>query len=153
MSLRYKRLIYFFSIVISLTLFSFVLKYLTLSYFPLNGTFDGKFFTLYYLKNTGAAFSLFQNNTLFLIIITILLLLTGLVWIFKNINKLSFLSLTALTLLYSGVLGNLYERLVYGGVIDFFKLKFINFPVFNYFDILITIGIVLLIIRILIKNE
>ena len=153
MSLRYKRLIYFFSIVISLTLFSFVLKYLTLSYFALNGTFDGKIFTLYYIKNTGAAFSLFQNNTLFLIIITILLLLISLVWIFKNINKLSFLSLIALTLLYSGILGNLYERLVYGGVIDFFKLKFINFPVFNYFDILITIGIVLLIIRILIKNE
>ena len=49
-----------------------------------------------------------------------------------------------LVCLTSGILGNLTERLTKGYVIDFIKLNFINFAVFNFFDILITVSIVLL---------
>ena len=44
----------------------------------------------------------------------------------------------------AGILGNAYERYVYGYVTDFIKINFMNFPVFNLYDILITVGAVLI---------
>ena len=64
--------------------------------------------------------------------------------IIYSYNKLEFddkykiLTITSLT---AGILGNLAERLAEGYVIDFIKLNFVNFAVFNFFDILISISI------------
>ena len=49
--------------------------------------------------------------------------------------------LLSLTIFSAGALGNAIERLNYGYVIDYVKLNFIDFPVFNAFDIMICIGI------------
>ena len=55
-------------------------------------------------------------------------------------------------MLIAGISCNMYERIVFGYVRDFFKLNFIEFPVFNISDIFINIS-VLAIIIIIIKNK
>ena len=49
----------------------------------------------------------------------------------------------SITLFSSGALGNLIERIQFGYVIDYINLNFINFPVFNMFDIMICLGVFL----------
>jgi len=51
--------------------------------------------------------------------------------------------------LLGGLLGNLFDRIFFGGVRDFIYFKFINFPVFNVADIAVTIGTIMLIVYII----
>lgn len=107
-------------------------------------TLNNPAFSFVYLKNTGGAFSIFNDYTNLLSLCGIIALVCILVYAYKKLEfnqKFKILTLVCLT---SGVLGNLAERLTNGHVIDFIKLNFINFAVFNFFDILITISIVLL---------
>ena len=114
---------------------------------PLN-----KFIEIAYYENTGAAFSIFQNNTEFLICFAIIAILTLFVLYIKNINNFSLLSCFFFSILISGIICNTYERLAFGFVRDFFQINAINFPVFNISDILINIG-VLAIMFIIITNK
>lgn len=107
-----------------------------------------KVFSIRFTTNTGAAFSLFENNVLILIFISLLILI-----LVYNVS-FSFKSdkLTNLTfgLLYGGILGNLIDRVFYGYVRDFIKVG--NFPIFNIADSAIVVGIILL-VYISIKGE
>ena len=58
-----------------------------------------------------------------------------------------------LTLIISGALGNFIDRVRQGYVVDMFQLDFINFPIFNVADILLSIGFVVLFIGILIEKD
>lgn len=93
-------------------------------------------FTL--VKNTGAAFSMLNKHTWVLIAITAVFCVILCFVIFSK--KLSKPLNIALACVLAGGLGNLYDRIVYGYVIDMFETKFINFPVFNVADIFITCG-------------
>lgn len=101
-----------------------------------------KVFSIKYVTNTGAAFSLFENNIFVLILISLIILVLAynLSFSFKSnkINNITF------GLLYGGILGNLIDRVFYGYVRDFISI-FI-FPVFNIADMAIVCGIILLII-------
>ena len=55
----------------------------------------------------------------------------------------------SLSFIVSGALGNFYDRLFNGFVVDFIDFSFFDFPVFNVADILVTIGSILLIIFII----
>lgn len=105
------------------------------------------FFSWYYVRNSGAAFSSFLGNTFFLIAITIvcLILVIGLIQKDKYNHKLSFLSLG---ILLGGMIGNLIDRIIYNSVIDFIFLKIYDRSLFvcNIADIGITVGIFLYII-------
>lgn len=103
------------------------------------------------IKNTGAAFSFLNDNTFTLIIISFLLLGFVFYYIYKNIEEFDIYNSIAFLFLTSGAILNLSERIIYGRVDDFIELSLINFPVFNYYDIMITIGVFLLIIKILKK--
>ena len=107
---------------------------------------------LIYVKNTGAAFSILENYQIFLVIFSIFIVFALLHYIYKNVAKISTLSLFWTGMLISGIICNLYERLVFGFVRDFFKLNFVDFPVFNISDIFINIGVIAIIITI-IKNK
>lgn len=102
-------------------------------------------FSLYYVKNTGAAFSILENNTTLLIIITVIfiIILNRLIIKEKNLTKLTSLSLG---LVMGGMFGNLIDRIIYHGVIDYFSIMFFKyrFPIFNIADIGITMGVILL---------
>ena len=112
-----------------------------------------KFFSLYYVKNTGAAFSILQNQRVLLIIVSLVFLyfIDRFIEREKDLNKLSIISLG---FIIGGIIGNLIDRLIQDGVIDYLLFQFGKyiFPIFNIADSFIIVGIVLLIIGI-IKEE
>lgn len=110
---------------------------------------ESPIFSLHFVKNTGAAFSLLHSQTRFLIYLSGLISAVILIYVVKNSNRISNLKLNALILITAGIIGNLYERIVNGYVTDYIDLKFIDFPVFNVSDIFITMGALLLIVVVL----
>ena len=107
---------------------------------------------LVFVQNTGAAFSLLQNSKGFLIGFSIFALLAIIFYIIKNIKRISTLTLFFCSMLIAGIVCNSYERVIFGFVRDFFKLNFVNFPVFNISDIFINISVFAIVV-IIIKNE
>ena len=107
--------------------------------------------SLTYLQNTGAAFSILENQQWLFTIIT-LLVIGGAIWyLIKNI-KGSFWLISGLTLIIAGGLGNFIDRLRQGFVVDMFQVDFINFAVFNVADTYLTCG-VLIMLLVIIKEE
>lgn len=104
-------------------------------------------------KNTGAAFSIMQNSTTFLIILSIIALLGIFYYTIKNISDLKMKEILFISFLTSGIFGNLCERVYFGYVRDFFDLTFINFPIFNISDIYINIGVLGIIVIILLTKK
>ena len=105
--------------------------------------------------NKGIAFGLFSFNEQFYYnIITIIIVLITLVIFFmaiksNGIEKISF------SLIFGGSLGNIFDRLYYSAVIDFIDIYVNNFHwfIFNFADIFITSGVVMLIIFELFKKK
>ncbi len=114
---------------------------------PNNPVFD-----LIYIQNTGAAFSILENSKIFLISFSALAILAMIFYLIKHIQKASTFAIFWASLLIAGVFCNMYERIAYGYVRDFFKLNFIDFPVFNISDIFINISVAAIVI-IIITNE
>lgn len=112
------------------------------------------FFSLYYLKNTGAAFSIFGNQTILLIIISIICLIILKNYI-KKLQRVTNLTIISLGIMTGGIIGNLFDRVLYQSVIDYLSFNFFgySFPVFNLADIGITIGAILLIIDLIIEER
>ncbi len=98
-------------------------------------------FHITFAKNTGAAFSIFKNNQLFLIILSIVLIafMLGL-FIKACIDKQPELLRYALLLVSAGAVGNLLDRFRLGYVVDFFDFRLINFAIFNVADVFICVG-------------
>lgn len=145
MSKKTKKIINFIIKLIVIIFFGKLLKKFTL-YLNSQNILD-----LTLIKNTGAAFSFLNDNTFSLIIISLLLLGFIFCYIYKNIAKFDKTNFTAFLFLTSGAILNLSERIMYGRVDDFIKLSLVNFPVFNYYDLMITFGVFLLILKILKK--
>ena len=106
-----------------------------------------KFFSILYVTNTGAAFSILENSTSLIIIISLFCtaLIVSLMQREKNMTKLKKFSFI---ILIGGMLSNLIDRVFYKHVIDFFSFTIIKykFPVFNIADICITIGVLIYLI-------
>lgn len=92
-----------------------------------------------YVRNTGAAFGSFSDNTVLLSVVTGAVLLVGIVLIAMKKVKSKF-CLVCAVMIISGGLGNLIDRVLKGYVVDFIDLQFMNFAVFNFADILVTVG-------------
>ena len=101
-----------------------------------------KIFKITNVINTGAAFSILKNNNILLILITIIILVLLNYYIKKNNIENDYFELG---IILGGIVGNLFDRLLYNGVIDYIEIS--NFPVFNLADSLIVLGIILLIIK------
>lgn len=114
---------------------------------------DFKIFTIDYIKNYGAAFSLFHTKTNLLICISIAILLTTLFYITNNILLFSKQDFLFSAMLTSGILCNLSERIIDGYVTDYIRLNMVAFPIFNISDLFICIGAFTLICNILFSNE
>lgn len=111
-------------------------------------TIINNFFYIEKVTNTGAAFSILQGNIGFLIIINIFLLFYIIISIPDNLKKHQ---IALYSMIIGGILGNTINRIYNGYIIDFIKIKMNNyiFPIFNFADIFITIGIIILIISII----
>ena len=109
-------------------------------------------FSLNYIRNTGAAFSILQDSRELLIILSMIALVLLALHVINHLKSISLKTCFFISLLSAGIAGNLHERIVYGFVRDYFQLNFINFPVFNISDIFINVGVIALIVMILIKK-
>lgn len=110
------------------------------------------FFNILYVRNKGAAFSILENSTVLLVIISVVFLVILDLYIKKE-KKFNKLSIISLGMIMGGIFGNLLDRIIYHSVIDYLSFTIFNysFPIFNLADICITVGVVLLIINELIK--
>lgn len=103
------------------------------------------------LRNSGAAWSIFEGQQTFFTIITIIAIIVigYFIWQYrKNIPML-----IGLSLIMAGTVGNFIDRLRQGYVVDMFETTFINFPIFNIADMCLTIGVIWLIICILKEKD
>ncbi len=92
-----------------------------------------------YVRNTGAAFGSFSDNTVLLSIFTGVALAVGIIALLLGKIKSKFYQVCAV-MIVSGGLGNLIDRIIRGYVVDFIEVQFMNFAVFNFADILVTCG-------------
>ena len=104
------------------------------------------FFYLTYTENKGAAWSILEDKRILLLIITVFVLF--LINKYMNKEKLSKMEEFTYGMIIGGIIGNLFDRVFYGSVVDFldFKIFGYNYPVFNLADSFIVIGIILLMI-------
>ena len=103
-----------------------------------------------YVYNTGGAWGMLKDQTWLLLSVTIVIMLVCIALLLKFgvKNKLMF---WAITLILSGGVGNMIDRIFRGGrVIDFFDLLFMEYPVFNVADCAIVIGAGMLLLYFLI---
>ncbi len=107
---------------------------------------DNPVFSILHTNNTGSAFSMFQNNARILAVFGIIVLVFFVYYVIKQVKFSDKLLLLSLTIFSAGTLGNVIERLKYGAVVDYIKLNFINFPIFNAFDVMICSGCFLYVI-------
>lgn len=103
---------------------------------------------LTYVRNTGAAFSLFSGmRWLFLLLVVVFFAATALLIRRGVVTRTA--ELWSLAAIGGGALGNAIDRLLYGSVIDMIEPEFIDFAVFNVADSFITCGAVVLVIFLL----
>ena len=109
------------------------------------------FFQFSYLENRGAAFGIFQNKVIFLTVFTCILISAMIFYLYKNRKKSKLLSIS-LSMVISGAIGNLFDRVYYKYVVDFILLHYKDvyyYPTFNVADILVVVGTILLSIYII----
>ena len=94
---------------------------------------------LTYVQNTGAAFSLFEEHTWILALISLAMSVVLSLALWKNFFRHP-LGKVTLTLLLAGAVGNLIDRVFRGFVVDMFNVLFMNFAVFNVADICVVVG-------------
>ena len=109
------------------------------------------YFNLTLMHNTGAAFSFLSEaggwQRWFFAIVALLVSAVILVWLKRLPSGKVWLSV-ALTLVLGGALGNVWDRITLGYVVDFIDLYYHgrHWPAFNLADSAISVGAVMLII-------
>lgn len=100
-------------------------------------------FDLTHINNKGAAWSIMEGKTWFLVGFPLVIIIGGLVYMYLK-RRDSKIQNIALALLVAGGIGNLIDRIAYKEVVDYIKFVPINFPVFNFADICVVVGVILL---------
>ncbi|MBI04839.1 MAG: signal peptidase II [Pelagibacteraceae bacterium] len=144
-----------FIVLLILCFFDILSKYLVFNFIRLNDFVPLFYFVdLIHIHNYGVSFGLFSG----LIPSWILILLGSLIVFFifylmknakNNFEKWGFL------IIISGAISNIFDRILNGYVIDFIFLNYQKYywPAFNFADIYITIGILMLMSTIIIKFD
>lgn len=139
-----------------------IIKYLTVSNFSIGEslTVIDNFFYLTYTGNPGAAWGILSGARIFFLAATLIIIIFIIIYYVKMPHTKENHSVRfSLILITSGAIGNFIDRLFMedGKVIDMFHITFwgyYDFPVFNFADILIVSGTVLLAVIIMFfKNK
>lgn len=104
------------------------------------GDFD--VFSIIHVRNRGAAWSILEGKTYLLIAIAVIAIVIAFYFIFKGKIKSS-VGVLSLIMIISGGVGNLIDRVRLKEVVDFIKVDFISFPVFNFADICVVVGAII----------
>ena len=106
-----------------------------------------------YTENRGAAFSMLSGRAPWLLIaLTAALMLCVLIYLLTHPDDPA-LERAGLWLILGGGLGNLWDRLARGCVIDFIRLDFVNFAVFNPADVFVCVGAGLVVLSLLLGER
>lgn len=97
-----------------------------------------------YAENTGMAFSMFSGARWIFVVLTTVVVIAMVVYMFKKCQQNLWLYWT-IGVLTAGAVGNLIDRIYLGYVIDFINPTFVNFAVFNIADCAVTLGAVSLV--------
>jgi len=113
----------------------------------------GNYLSLYYIRNNGAAFSLFANSTVLVLLIAVAIGVIAYLYL-RNINTGSVWYKLIFGLIIGGALSNLIDRVRHGGyVVDFISFNIpqfnFHFAIFNLADAAISVGVVLLFVTLL----
>lgn len=104
------------------------------------------FLRITYVKNTGAAFSMFSSQTYVVLILSMVII--GMIFWYVYKNRPNTLSLKiAYSMILGGAIGNFVDRIIYGYVRDFIDFKIFGYdaPIFNLADTFIVLGVIYLI--------
>ena len=96
-------------------------------------------------RNAGAAFGILQNQRVFFLVLTVIVLIF-LLWYWPRALATSALLGISIAFIIGGALGNAWDRLMSGAVVDMIDVRIIHYPIFNVADSAIFIGVVLWII-------
>ena len=107
-------------------------------------------FRISYVTNTGAAFGILQDQTVFLVVMAFVGL-AAIYLYYRNPPFDHWLSAVAIGMMLGGAAGNLIDRVRLGRVTDF--IDFDHYPAFNVADSAITVGVATIIIGFLIWGE
>ena len=147
-------------IIFSIIIFTFFLDLITKNYalssLIINHSISINNFLNFTLAfNHGAAFSFLSNaggwQRWFFIIFSVIVILIITYILVKEKNS----QYIAFSFVIGGAIGNLYDRILYGYVIDFIEFHYNSFfwPIFNIADIAISIGIILLLYSMFAKES
>lgn len=109
---------------------------------------DFEVFDLTYLENDGAVFGSMSGQRWFLVGFTSLLIIAGIVLLFKSKHKSKVFD-AAVILYVAGGIGNLIDRIRLGYVVDMFEVKLFDFAIFNVADIYVVFAVILLFVYVL----
>lgn len=111
------------------------------------------FFSITYVHNIGAAFSIFEGQRWILAAVAFAVSVVIVYMLYRNNHKQK-LENFSLALILGGALGNLFDRLYHGFVVDFLDVNFgdWHYPTFNIADCAICLGIGLFILSNYVKK-
>ena len=95
-----------------------------------------------YIENTGAAFGILKDQRFFFVAITIVALFVIGYYFFAS--KQNQINKTALVFVFAGTFGNFLDRIFRGYVIDFIDIMPIDFPIFNFADVFLVSGLLMI---------
>lgn len=99
---------------------------------------------LSYVINSGGAFSIFSGSSWFNFLVWIVFAGLVISFLMGGMSRVEKLVWWGLWLVIGGSLGNIADRVVYGGVVDFLSFGFL--PVFNLADVAIVVGMLLIVL-------
>ena len=131
----------YFALAAALVALDQLVKYLVSTTISIGGSvpFLPYIMDLTYVQNTGCAFSLLEEHTWLLTIVSAVMSVVLAVALARGFFKHP-LGKVTLSLLLAGAVGNLIDRAFYGYVIDMFRTLFMDFAVFNVADICVVVG-------------
>ncbi len=142
-------------VFIIFVLFDLFTKFLIQNYLFLNQSIKiNQFFDIVYVQNYGVSFGLFSREIPHWVLVLIALLVVILILFLMIISNKN-LEKNAYFLIIAGAIGNIIDRILNSYVVDFISLHYEMFywPAFNFADIYITIGIIMLLVSFFIKSE
>ena len=115
----YSMIFLIIDLIVKIIVVNFMKVYDTIKVIP-------NFFSIMYVRNTGAAFSIFEDSILFFIIITFIALVCVYLFFIKD-KILRKYQIFCYSMLIGGIIGNFVDRVIYGYVVDY-----LSFNIFGY---------------------
>ena len=105
-----------------------------------------------HIRNSGAAWSIMEGRTWFLVLLPVLMIVAALWFMYRSRNG-SRLALISLGLVVGGGIGNLIDRVRMHEVIDYLKCELFDFPIFNFADVCVVVGAIMFCVYMIFFDE